>query len=231
MSINRSTMRTMIQRRIADTTATTFYETAFYNDIIDSRTLSRAGMVDRYSPNYYMVQNTITGVDDATDSTNEFYQVPSDFRVFVSLERRYGTGLGTQYLKLRVINPEDQERYRLTSRVLLTLPDSITNYEQVVSLWNNRVRIVPAPVNNGYIYRLRYLRRPIAASADESNLDIPDEWGETVALDCAIFILTRTGDPVADRLKVLRDEEIHLLSQEYRRRIMDVNPFPTMDQM
>lgn len=231
MPITRSDLRTKIQRRIGDTHSTTFYSSAFYNDIIDSRVLSRSGLISRYVPNYYIKHTNYTGVDDATDSTYEFYQFPTDYRTFVKLERQYGTASNRIYQTIRLVNAEEQERYRLANHTLLALPDSLTNFEQCVSVWDNRFRLVPAPVNNSYEYQLKYLRRPVDASADESLLDIPDEWREVIILDCAIYILTQTGDPLADRLRNLLQEELFNLKNEYSRKTMDIEGIPTLEIM
>ena len=230
MSITRGDLRGMVQRRIGDSSGN-FYGSTFYNDIIDSRVSTWAGKVAQLAPNYYLEQTGYDGVDDATDSTYEFYEFPDDYRTFVKLERQFGSGTGVIYQTLRTVNSEDQERYRLHSTGLLALSDSLTNYEQTVAVWDTRFRIVPAPVSNDYTYRLKYLRKPVAASADESLLDIPDEWGEVVVLDCCVFVLSQLGDPVAQGLAELRDREYKLLRDEYRRKTMDTDGMPVMERM
>lgn len=228
MSITRGSMRSKIQLRIADTS---FYSTTFYNDIIDSRVLTWGGYIARLMPNYYIEQTSYTGRDDATDVNYEFYQVPEAFRAFIKLERQFGTGLGRMYQTLRLVNAEEQERYRLQNITLLALPDSLTNYEQTVSLWDDQFRVVPAPPNNSYIYFMKYIRKPIAASADESLLDIPDEWGEVIILDSAIHILSQIGDPMVSGLMPLLQTEVKMLRDEFRRRIMMTEGIPQLGRL
>lgn len=231
MATTRSTIRTRIQRRLGDTNSTPFYATAFYNDIIDSRVQTWAGLVCRLAPNWYLEHTNFTGVDDAADSTNEFYNFPADYRAFVQLERQYGTGSGRVYQPLRIVNAEDQDRWRLYDVGLLSLPDSLTSYEQVVSIWGTQLRIVPAPSNNNYEYRLKYIRRPVALAADESNLDIPDEWMEVIVLDSAIYVMAQRGDPNAALLMELRDREVKMLRDEHRRMNASSTGMPYMDQI
>src|SRR3990167_9936816 len=209
MSITRSDMRTRVQRRIGDSSGN-FYGTALYNDIIETRAITCGGVIARLRPNYYITHTNYTGVDDAVDSAYEFYRFPTDFRSFIQLERILGSGAGSVYQPLRTVNSEDQDRYRLYNVALLTLPDSITNYEQTVSIWDSRFRVIPAPANNSYEFRLKYIRRPIALSSDETTLDIPDEWIEVVALDCAYFVLSQLGD--TESAAMLREN----LDREYK---------------
>lgn len=231
MSITRGDMRTTVGRRLGDTSATTNYSTAHYNDIIDSRTKSLAGQMAKYAPNYYLEHTTYEGVDDAIDSAYEFYQVPNAFRTFIRLWRVYGTGSSRIFQTVPVVNAENQEEYSIARFTILTLPDSTANFEQTVSLWNTKIRIFPAPRNNSYVYRMAYLRQPIVSSADESLLDIPDEWGELLALECAIFIMTQTGDPLMSGLMTLRNAEMKNIKDEYRRRMMDTDTFPALETM
>ena len=231
MPTNRSTLRTMVQRRIGDTSSTTFYSTAFYNDIIDSRVRTWSGVIAQLAPNYYIEMTTVTGVDDADVSDYEFYSFPSNYRSFIKLERRFGTGRGALYQSLRVVNAEDADRYRTSSRTLLALPDSLTNYEQVVSVQDTQFRITPSPVNNGYVYRLYYMRASVDAADDNSNLDIPDEWREVIVLDAAIYVLAQTGDPIVTQLTPLFDKEYAALKSEYRRKLVGIDGIPTLDQM
>ena len=230
MSYTRGTVRTMIQRRIGDSSGN-FYGTTFYDDIIDEKAKTWGVKVATYVPNYYFEHDTITGVDDATDSSNEYYQMPSDFFKFISLERRFGSGSGIVYQSLREINAEDQDRYRLYDIALLTLPDSLTNYEQTVSIWDNRVRILPAPVTNSYVYQLKYVRRPIAASADESLIDLPDEWINCLVIDSAILVLSQLGDnSTVELLERQLQSEFKLVKDSYRRNF-GASGQTTMDRM
>ena len=217
----RSDLRTMVQRRIGDTSSTTFYTTAFYNDIIDSRVLNRAVDITRWAPSYYLNHLTVDGVDDATDSTNEFYSVGSNFRTFVQLERRFGTGNSAIYEKVPLVAAEDQDKFQYSANKLaLAQPDSLTYGEHTVSLWDTRIRIIPAPRNNSYIFRLKYLRQPTTLSSDETVVDVPDEWIEIIVLDCVIYVMHQTGDPLANNWEKLRDQELGMVSREYRRRVM-----------
>ena len=233
MTIALGDMRSMCQRRIADTAATSFYSSTLMNDFINGRVRTRSGMIERFNPNYYLEQSTITGVDDADDSSYEFYSVPSNFRHFVSLSRIFGTGTGRLYQPLRCVNAENQERYMLSSRTQLALPDTITNYEQVVSIWKTQIRIIPAPSSNSYSYRFKYLRKPANAVGDSTNLDIPDEWQELIALDVSIFALSTIGENEAlvKQLNMLRLEELKNMKDEYRRRSMGFDSIPTLDTM
>lgn len=219
MSITRGDMRTKIQRRIGDTS---FYTTALYNDIIDSRVRTWAGKIALLAPNYYIEHVNFTGVDDADDSDNQYYSFPAGYRSFIRLERRFGSGLGVVYQNVPVVNAEDQDRYHVSSYTLLALPDSLTNYEQTVSVRDTQFRLIPAPVNNNYLYRLVYLRSPVDAAADNTNLDIPDEWQEVIILDCAIYVLSTLGDSTVEGIKQLLTNEYKMLRDEYRRKTMDV---------
>ena len=231
MAISRGTMRTMIQRRIGDTASTSFYATAFYNDVIDSRILSYSGQINKFAPNYYAEQTAYTGVDDAADAAYEFYNFPTNYRAFVRFERRMGSTNRAPYEILRVVNFEDQDKYINSSRQLIALPDTNANYEQVVSVWGNQFRLIPAPVNNSYEYRLIYLRKPVAASDDNSSLDIPDEWGEVIALAAGIFIMTQQGDPLANNLAALLKQELAMLKDEFPRQTMGVDGIPALESM
>lgn len=230
MPITRGDLRTSIQRRIGDTSNS--YGSPFYNDIIDSRTRTWGGKIAQLAPNYYLEHTNYTGRDDASDAAFEFYQFPSNYRTFIQLERQFGTGAGQIFQVLRIVNSEDQDRYKLYDVGLLSLPDSLTNYEQTVSVWDTNFRILPAPVNNSYEYRLKYIRSPVNAAADESNLDIPDEWQEVVILDSAIFILSQLGDAsTAQMLQGLLGNEVKMLKDEYRRKSFPVQGLPYLDRM
>ena len=228
MSITRGNLRTQIQRRLGDTGTSQGYTTAFYNDIIDSRMRTRGGLIARLSPNYYIEHLAITGVDDATDAEFEFYNFAANHRTFVRLERQFGSGNSSVYQTVPVVNAEEQDRYRIGNTTLLLLPDSFTNYELTVSVWDTQLRIVPAPQNNSYEFRLKYLRRPINSTDDSDNLDIPDEWQELIVLDSCVFIQSQLGDPLGQGWKALRDEELNYMTKEYRRRLMDTDGIPPL---
>lgn len=231
MSLTRSAIRTKVQNRIGDASGN-FYGNTLYNDLIESVTITLGGLCARLAPNYYLTHASYTGVDDATDSTYEQYSFASNHRAFVQLERIFGTGAGVVYQPLRVVSAEDQDRYRLHNISLLALPDSLTNYEQTVAVWGTTFRVIPAPVNNSYEYRLKYLRKPVTLSADESTLDIPDEWAELVVLDVCLRALSMLGDDSTLRLiRELRDQEWKMMRDEYRRRDANTNGAPMLDQM
>lgn len=231
-TITRGSMRTRIRLRMGDTTTTPFYSTTLLNDVIDSRCLARASEISRLAPNFYLAHASYTGADDATDSTYEFYNFPSNFGTFVKLERQFGTGQNTVFQTMRKVNPEDQDRYRIGFNLVLLLPDSMQNFQQTVADWGSQFRLIPPPVNNSYLYRLRYLRQPIASSADESVLDIPREWEEVIALDSAIFCFMTAGDQTnAQGLTGLLSAEIASVHRTYRRHNMSVEGIGTLDQM
>ncbi len=217
MATTRGQLRTKILLRIGDTSSSQFYTTPFLNDLIDERLLTRSGEFARYAPNYYLEHYQFTGRDDALDSTFEFYAVPADFRAFVKVERQYGTNPNSVYAliwrALRTINSEDEDRYRFLARTILTLPDSLTVYEQVCSMWDTKLRILPAPVDNSFVYRLKYLRRPITVSDDNQNLDIPDEWISAIVYD------------------KLYASEVSIIDKEYRRRSTPTGGFYTLEEM
>ena len=231
MPVTLSTARTRAARRIGDSSQN-FYTSALYNDIIEQRCISWAGLIARLCPHFYLEHTSFTGVDDAADANYEFYTFPSNYRTFVQLERQFGSGAGRVYQPLRVINSEDQDRFRLNDVGLLTLSDSLTNYEPTVSVWGNQLRIIPAPVNNSYEYRLKYLRRPVTLSADESTLDVPDEWVELIVLDTAYQVLSQLGD--VDSARMLQgnlDREIKMMKDEFRRQSMNIEGGVYLDQM
>ncbi len=235
MSTTRGALRAKVLLRIGDTSSSQFYTTAFLNDLIDERLLTRSGEFARYSPNYYLEHYQFTGRDDALDSTYEFYAVPANFRAFVKVERRYGTNPASVYSliwrSLRTINSEDEDRYRFLARTILTLPDSLTVYEQVVSMWDTKLRILPAPIDNTFIYRLKYLRRPVTATDDNDDLDIPDEWVSAIVYDVARFALTQTGDPLMERFDKLYNSEVSIIDKEYRRRSTPTQGIMTLEEM
>lgn len=235
MSTTRGQLRSKVLLRIGDTSSSQFYTTLFLNDLIDERVLTRSGEFARYAPNYYLEHYQFTGRDDSLDSTYEFYAVPSDFRTFVKVERRYGTDPSSIYSliwrSLRIINSEDEDRYRFLARTILTLPDSLTVYEQVVSMWDTKLRILPAPVDNSFVYRLKYLRRPVAAADDNTNIDIPDEWISAIVYDVCRFALTQTGDPLMERFDKLYASEVSIIDKEYRRRQTPTGGFYTLEEM
>lgn len=225
MPVTLSTARTRAQRRIGDSSGN-FYGSALYNDIIEQRTITWAGVIARLCPHFYLEHASFTGVDDAADSAYEFYNFPSNYRAFVQLERVFGSGAGTVYQPIYVVNSEDQDRYKLSDVGYLTLADSITNYEQTVALWGNQFRLIPAPVNNSYEYRLKYLRRPVTLSADESTLDVPDEWVEVIVLDTAYQVLSQLGDrESAAMIRDNMDREVKMLKDEYRRQTMNIEGY------
>lgn len=229
MSITRSALRTKVQLRLGDTN--NVYGSTLYNDIINAVTSTKSGEIAKYNPNYYLEQDIITGVDDATDSTDEFYLLPSDFRTFVSLERRLGgaTDQGRAYEKLPLVNAEESDRYRLANQSLLMLSDTAINYEQVVSMWGSTIRIVPAPANNDYVYELKYLRKSTDASADETNLDIPDEWAELITLEVAFKVACTVGDPIAQsHIAPQIQMEWRNMRNEYNRRTLGYESMPCL---
>lgn len=228
MAITRSTMRTQVRRRLGDEAASPQYSDAFVNDIIDSRVRTRAGIISRFAPNWYLEHTAITGVDDATDSNYEFYNFPANYRAFIKLERQLGSGSSAVYQNVPVVNAEEQDRYRISNRTVLLLPDSFTNYELTVSIWDNQLRIIPAPSDNSYEFRCKYVRRPTNATSDSDNLDIPDVWQEFIQLDCVVFIMGQLGDPLAQNWRSLRDEEYVAMTKEFRRQIMDVDGMPPL---
>lgn len=235
MSITRGTMRTEIRRRIADDGSTSFYSNALINDHIDSRMLTWSTVINRYAPNFYIAHQSYTGVDDALDADYEFYSYPSDFISFIKLERRFGSGNGVVWQRLLEINSEDQDKYRVSGVTLLTLPDSISNLQQTVSNWGSKFRLIPAPSNTSYLYRLKYLRRPTVAASDEAVLDIPDEWAEVIRLAVAIKVLTRSSDeasnPMIAGLKTELNEEVGILMNAHRRKSMNVEGIGPMESM
>lgn len=231
MSITRGNMRSRIQRRIGDTAATTFYSTALYNDIIDARCQSWVEEIKRLTPNYYLAHQNYTGVDDAIDTLYEFYNWPADFGTFVKLERQFGTGQAVVYQEMRKVNPEDQDRYRIGFNLVLLLPDSMQNFQQTVADWGSKFRLIPPPQNNGYLYRLRYLQKYVAATADETVLNIPDEWQELITLDCASFVLQTSGDPISQDYAGRVEKEYALMKRTFRRHSMSIEGIGTMDRM
>lgn len=228
MSTTREEARSKIQRRIGDIASSTFYTTAFYNDIIDSRVLSIAGILARHMPNYYLEHYAFTGVDDAADSTYEFYSLPTNYKEFVKLERQHGTGNSALFETVPRVNAEEQDRYKVANRLILTLPDSLTNYEMTVSVWDTQVRLIPAPQNNSYEFRLKYLRRPTAATGDSSNLDMPDEYIELLVLESSVYILNQIGNPMAQNFMLLRDQELFRIQKESGRKTLSIDGIPPL---
>ena len=235
MSITRGTIQTQIRRRIADDGTSEFYSDTFINDIIDAVALTWSTVINRYDPNYYIAHQAYTGVTDATDANYEFYNYASDHTAFVKLERRHGTGAGTVYQTVKQVNEEDQDKYRIAGASLLTLPDSLTNIQQTVSNWGNRFRLIPAPTNTSYLYRLKYLRRPTASASDEALLDFPDEWAEVIRLACAIKILSRSSDaatnPMIQNLREELNQEFGILRDSHRRKAMTIEGIGPLEQM
>ena len=226
MSITRGDLKSKVQRRIGDTATTTFYATALYNDIIDTSVRTQASLIMRLNPNWYMESTTITGVDDATDVLFEVYDLPSNFRVFVRLERQHGTGTGITYQEVPCVNVEDQDIICASNYTLIAPSDSVVTAPQIVAVWATTLRIRPAPADNNYLYRLVYLRRPIDSTADNDYLDIPDEWQELIILDCAIKIMNTLGDPIAGNVMNDYLREMKFLRDDYRRRSMNIGSVP-----
>ena len=235
MSITRGTMQTQIRRRIADDGTTEFYSDTFINDIIDAVCITWGTVINRYVPNFYLAHQAYTGVTDALDANYEFYDYPADHVAFVKLERRYGTGTGTVYQTVKQVNEEDQDKYRIAGASLLSLPDSLTNIQQTVSNWGDRFRLIPAPTNSSYLYRLKYLRRPTTSASDEAVLDIPDEWGEVIRLACAIKVLSRSSDaatnPMIQNLREELNQEFGILKESHRRKAMTIEGLGPLEQM
>jgi hypothetical protein len=231
MSIQRSTVKASIKRRIGDIASTAFYADAFYNDIIDSRTKTLAGLVAQLAPNYYLEFTSYTGVTDAIDADHEFYQLPTNFRAFSRLERKYGTGASAVYESVEMVNAEDGDIYAKRVVPVMYLPTSYNTGNRTCSLFGTKLRIYPAPVDTGEVYRLIYMRQPVATSDDNDLLDVPDEWQEVLILDCAVFILAQTNDPTATTIAALLNKEVMTLKAEYRRRSMPTQGIPPLSHM
>lgn len=216
MAVTRTQMETKVRRRLADkttrsdgTSITPFYPAADVQAAINDALRERQPTIIGHDKTFYASQTDYIGITDAVGSTsNEQYNLPSDFRDFIRLARK-----DLQYYPtVRKVTREELDAcvyrngwlfandYQISERELCAILTGITSNART-----NRIRILPAPTATSQTYRLYYVRIPTEPSSDSHELDMPDEWAEVVALDTALYLASTVNDEVAARLERQRD--------------------------
>lgn len=223
MSVTQAAMTTKVRRRLADastrrdgTSVTNpFHSDATVQAAINDAVRERQSDIIAQDKTFYLTTAAFVGITDAVAATsNQQYNLPSDFKDWVKL----GRSDLPSYPTVKLVPHEFQDAYRYRAwdffaGFYATYPENLSPSDETAAILTgvatgartNRFRILPAPASTSYTYTLWYIRTPTEPSQTTYIVDIPDEWQEVVALDTALYLAAISNDESAGRLEHMRD--------------------------
>ena len=235
MAIALTAMATKVRARIGDKTTrrdgtsitTTFYSTTEVTNATNDAVRERSAWIAERDKTFYRSVKTYIGQTDAVSAAagpplivvNEEYALPSDFR---SLEKLVRDDLPNEPT-VKLVDLSSQEAYRWMagyfSGFYATYPESLSPSDETVAIVSHatvtRFRILPAPASTAYLYKMWYQRYPTEGG---TNLDIPDEMQEIIALDTAILLCAGYNDEILPTLASQLELAVRARDDDYRGR-------------
>lgn len=216
MTTARSVLRTNVRQRIGDDASSNFFATTLIDALIDKRVRARAGEISKLAPNYYFEESSHTSVADTLDY-NYVTTANLKMRSPIRLLQRYGDAAASYtYLEIRQCKV-DEQRVSNRNAPLLALPDTLRNIGRSVSFHDTFFRVFPPPTDTSETYILQYHRAVDDAANDAALIDAPDEWMDYLALDVAVVLGQRKGDPRWRDWKEEMLDEKRSLRRQFRR--------------
>lgn len=218
MSVLRDRVRSLLRDKTTrpDATAITpFWSNAEVLNAMNAAVTNRQGLIGTVDPRFYLTTKTYVGITDAIASTsNEQYKLPgceSDssavIRQWVVLRR---SDLDTMPA-VRFIEPDIQDPVNagdgLFDGLYSAYPENLYSSTETVALISStRFRIKPDPATTSYTYKLWYVKKATAMSADADLADIPDSWTEVIAYDSAIELKSTVNAASVGALLSVRNQ-------------------------